>query len=73
MEFKDYQKIIYNTLKREDPENISRYVTWRCYIESKDLGIRYTGNFSFVIYNNFVDYEVVDQKKWLLTKIKYGI
>jgi hypothetical protein len=36
--------------------------TWSDFIESKDLGIIDLG----------VLYKIVDEKKWLLAKIKYG-
>lgn len=36
---------------------------WSKFIESKDLGIILSDR----------NYEVVDEKKWLLTRLKYGI
>ncbi len=37
---------------------------WRKYVESLDLGVLNHDNTHF--------YEVTDEKKWLLAKIKYG-
>ncbi len=42
-------------------------LSWYQYVESKDLGICIVDDphYSYI--------EVVDKKKWLLTKLKYGI
>ena len=37
---------------------------WKEFIASKDLGIKYLSDDI---------YEIVDKKKWMLTRIKYGI
>ncbi len=51
---------IYNFLKEEF---LRTEWNWDKFIENKDLGIMH-----------FVDdeYEIIDEKKWLLNKIKYG-
>ncbi len=41
---------------------------WTDYIESKDLGVVSCFNS-----NNNSLYKIVDEKKWLLAKIKYGL
>jgi FMN-dependent NADH-azoreductase len=40
--------------------------TWSEFIESKDLGIEYLDHLDQNLY------KIVDEKKWLLAKIKYG-
>lgn len=70
MEFKDVQKIIYKKFKDDEYRYVFR--TWESFIKSKDLGIRYINKFPWVD-SYFEDYEVVDQKKWLFARIKYGI
>jgi hypothetical protein len=42
------------------------YISFEQFIDSKDLGV-----ISVDIVNDL--YEVTDDKKWLLTRIKYGI
>ena len=51
---------IYNFLKEEF---LRTAWNWDKFIENKDLGIMH-----------FVDdeYEIIDEKKWLINKIKYG-
>jgi hypothetical protein len=51
---------IYNFLKEEF---LRTDWNWDKFIENKDLGIMH-----------FVDdeYEIIDEKKWLLSKLKYG-
>jgi hypothetical protein len=52
---------IYNILYYEYA--LSNINAWSKFIKSKDLGIMH-----------FVDdeYEIIDEKKWLLSKLKYG-
>ena len=51
---------IFETLK---DEWASRRMWWSLFINTKDLGIRY----------EFPDtYKIIDEKKWALSKIKYG-
>lgn len=41
---------------------------WKIYIENKDIGLE------FIKFAAFEDtYKIVDEKKWMLAKIKYGI
>jgi hypothetical protein len=42
---------------------------WKLFISNKDLGIRYTPSYTLDLIHV---YEVVDEQKWLLTKLKYG-
>lgn len=45
----------------------SKLSSWKKFIESKDLGI------ICVSYSSLDDeYEIIDEKKWLLSKLKYG-
>jgi hypothetical protein len=46
------------------------YKFWPYIIKSKDIGLICT---SVCINTDDYQYEVVDRKKWLLAKIKYGI
>ena len=43
----------------------SRFISWKEFIKSKDLGIICVSLASNI-------YRIVDKKKWILTKIKYG-
>lgn len=42
---------------------------WKLFISNKDLGIRYSPSYTLDLIHV---YEVVDEQKWLLTKLKYG-
>lgn len=58
--------LIYENLKDEFRFKLQRepYINWLTFIKSKDLGI--------IFNNNTHEYKIIDQKKWLLNKIKYG-
>jgi hypothetical protein len=58
--------LIYENLKDEFRFKLQRepYINWLTFIKSKDLGI--------VFNNNTHEYKITDQKKWALSKIKYG-
>jgi hypothetical protein len=44
-------------------------VTWKEFIKSKDLGILcITSN----LCSSLDEYEIIDEKKWLLSKLKYN-
>lgn len=43
---------------------INPFLSWRLYIKKKDMGI--------LCINDMFDYKIVDEKKWMLAKIKYG-
>ena len=44
---------------------------WSDFIEFKNLGIKVTSR--LIKYDNgYFVYEIVDEKKWLINKIKYG-
>jgi hypothetical protein len=45
-------------------------LNWKTFINEKDLGIIYFGR---SLSKNLTEYEIIDEKKWLLAKIKYGI
>ena len=45
-------------------DNMSDFKRWKYFIEKKDLGIEY---------NYAANYSIVDEKKWLLSKLKYGL
>ena len=62
MEFNDYDCIIYIIFKQEF--HLHSSPIWNEFILEKNIGLVYYGN------NR---YRIVDEKKWMLTKIKYGI
>ena len=45
--------------------NLFKNNIWNNFIESKDLGVICLSHFND-------EYKIVDEKKWMLTKIKYG-
>lgn len=45
-------------------DKVSAPKNWKLFIEKKDLGIEY---------NYAANYSIVDEKKWLLSKLKYGL
>ena len=62
MEFEDPYDTIWNRLKSE--YQYSRFMWWNTFIASLDLGITHLG---------YRRYKIIDEKKWTLNKIKYGI
>ncbi len=54
----------YNFNKKES--KIVAHIHWKDFIISKNLGIIPLKGF-------YHQYEIVDEKKWLIAKIKYGI
>jgi hypothetical protein len=69
MEFKDYDlKVYYKTLGSWTPSTIG----WNDYIKSLNLGIEFIPGITDLNISYHL-YKIVDEKKWLLTKLKYGI
>lgn len=71
MEFKDIDYKLYSIVKSE--RNLVKVrnnpmLAWRDYIDFKDMGISHIGH-----YKEYDLYEITDEKKWTLNKIKYGI
>lgn len=44
----------------------STYDAWISFIENKDLGLAVSVNEYYIIY------KIIDERKWLLAKLKYG-
>ena len=44
----------------------STYDAWISFIEGKDLGLRVSVNEYYLVY------KIIDERKWLLAKLKYG-
>lgn len=64
MEFEDVQDKVYGALCDEYSQSDKK---WGEFILYKNLGIEYKP----VFHSN--TYKIIDEKKWLLTKIKYGL
>ena len=43
----------------------SRFINWKEFIKSKDLGIICVDSLNHI-------YKIIDEKKWLLSKLKYN-
>jgi hypothetical protein len=76
MDFNINSNIIFKTFssewtKRDDLKDINKnaLLMWKEFIKSLDIGIECIKSCEFP--NNDV-YKVIDEKKWLLAKIKYG-
>jgi len=70
MDFEDSEDIIWLAFSNEYlfyyGYGNSQYINWYEYIQMKDLGI-----ICLSLPKN--NYKVIDEKKWTLSKIKYGI
>ena len=67
MEFEDRGFKVYRALQDEFRSyKNSDYVS---FLAMKDIGIKYIVKYI----SSFHHYEIVDKKKWILAKIKYGI
>lgn len=64
MEFRDQSGLIYAVFFHEWVEN--GHELWADFIKRKDLGLQHIG------YSHGT-YIIVNEKKWLLSKLKYGI
>ena len=65
MQFDDINDTVYSAFQYEfEDEYLRTNKQWSAFIKDKDIGIQY-----------FIKkvYTVVDPKKWLLTRLKYGI
>lgn len=45
----------------------STYDAWISFIEEKDLGLRVS------VKGHYLVYKIIDERKWLLAKLKYGL
>ncbi len=62
----EYLKIAYfSTFINVPYQNLNYVCKWHYFIESKDFGI--------ICIHNFHDYKIIDEKKWFLNRLKYGI
>ena len=78
MEYKDVGYKVYAIFKfeyRKSPSYNSIDKGWPDFIKRKDIGIECIKGMSFLggSFNNANVYTVVDKKKWMLAKLKYGI
>ena len=66
------QPKMYPTFKKEWLS--SHFIRWEDFIASKDLGITCFNKTSSIDTTiGFIEYKIVDEKKWLIARIKYGI
>jgi len=78
MEFNDEQDIVWYLFAKEYEDSVSLISrkTYKEFIENKDLGIHFVKNY-VDIHCNFSctssSYIIVNAKKWLFAKLKYGI
>lgn len=68
MVYKDKDKKIYEFFKREYYWN-NLDARWGDFIDRKDLGIKVKDLDAFEL----TEYIIIDEQKWLLSKIKYDI
>ena len=55
--------------KYDNFDKLITYENWKDFIKIKDLGIVCVSSYPSA---NQDEYEIIDEKKWILTKIKYG-
>ena len=65
-DFRDVNDTIYLALREEFYSLSYKKFGWHSFITYKDLGINCVNYYSNL-------YKIVDHKKWLLAKLKYGI
>jgi hypothetical protein len=61
---------IYTSLRDEFIE-FKDWNSWREFIDYKDIGIKVSGR-NKKSNNGYYRYTIVDDKKWFITKLKYG-
>ena len=69
MEFDDPHEVIYYYFEDDYYDN-SYANNWQEFVKYIDIGIEYIESAELVDVDH---YKIVDEKKWLLAKIKYGI
>lgn len=73
MGFEDLHYVIYDAFKREYKNStyLQRlHLGWPDFIKNKKLGIECVQQFNLIACNT---YNIVDDKKWILARLKYGI
>jgi len=68
MTFKDFDYKIYRILEDRNIHNDD--ISWKELIIRQDIGIIHI---SLNVQKSYDMYKIVDEKKWALAKIKYGI
>ena len=73
MKFKDVGLKLSSCLMNEFNASSSR--TWSDFITNKDIGLEYCKHtFNFKLDGRSFDtYRIVNEKKWMLSKLKYGL
>lgn len=74
MEFKDVDSKFYFTFLEKFTYSYTN--SWKSFIETLDLGVYYIYSYSDETSRTTKSihvYTIVDEKKWFLSKIKYGI
>jgi hypothetical protein len=81
MVFRDDKYIIWNKLSseyyayQEEQYKKEKLILWHEFLDLKNLGIKHKkydyGHHPDIIAPH--EYEIVDDKKWLITKLKYGL
>lgn len=68
MEFNDIYCMVYDTFEDEFHK---ASIDWHDFVKKKDIGLHF--NMSDKYTKNGDHYTIVDSKKWLLARLKYGI
>lgn len=72
MEFKDVNDVIYSTLYEEYSSRDNFYnSSWNEFLLNYDIGIQDVA--TGLQYVGSSNYTIIDEKKWLMAKLKYGI
>lgn len=69
MEYNLLQQKMYAAFHKEFKETYLLHTreNWTKFIKHKNIGIE------FICYTCSVEYKIVNEKKWLMTRLKYGI
>ena len=73
MVFKDDDEMVYQTFMAEYrcSPSYNKGFGWKVFLENKNLGIEHHPDHYDMRGTSL--YKIVDEKKWMLTRIKYGI
>lgn len=67
-EFLDTEEHVYTLFADEYHNQLT--LSWSEFVETKDLGVEHVKHQPI---DKYFTYTIVDEKKWLLARIKYGI
>ena len=73
--FEDRDMVLYRVFRDEYIGRVSMFTKydWKAFVNEHDLGVRYIEQGHLHTGRAFHLYEIVDPKKWCVTRLRYGL